>query len=82
VVLWEVYSCGQVPYADLTAIETLKAVGAGRRLNKPNMDMPTAAFDLMRACMLRDPKARPSTMAAASDRLLELCQEQEQETEL
>lgn len=80
-VLWEIYSWGQVPYSDLTAIETLKAVGAGRRLNKPNMDMPTAAFDLMRACMLRDPKARP-TMAAASDRLQELCDEQEQETEL
>jgi hypothetical protein len=81
VVLWEVYSRGKVPYADLTAIETLKAVGAGRRLNKPNADMPSVAFDMMRACMLRDPKTRP-TMAIACERLQELCEEQEQETEL
>ena len=70
-----------MPYGDLTAVETLKAVGAGRRLNKPNTDMPSAAFDLMRACLLRDPKARP-TMVAAFSQLLDMCQDQEQETEL
>jgi len=79
--MWEIFSRGLVPYADLTAIETLKAVSAGRRLDKPSVDTPSEAFDLMRACMLRDPKIRP-TMAVAYTQLMDLCEAQEQETEL
>jgi hypothetical protein len=76
--MWEIFSRGKVPYADLTAIECLKAVAAGRRLQKPSDDMPEAAFELMRACMLANETARPSMKDAASS-LLSLYEEQEVE---
>ena len=70
--MYEVYSGGKVPFAELTGIEVLRAVSAGRRLERPSSTTPDASFDLLRACMLKTDTDRP-TMAEALGRLEELC---------
>ena len=79
--MYEVYSGGKVPYSTLTAIEVLKAVSAGRRLDRPSPTTPSKAYDLMRDCMKRNPKDRPK-MAQVFERLERIFCDCETETEL
>eukprot|EP00045_Choanoeca_perplexa_P018262 m.284536 g.284536 ORF g.284536 m.284536 type:complete len:2014 (+) comp17766_c0_seq2:503-6544(+) len=81
VVIYEVCSGGQVPYSDLSAIEVLKAVAAGRRLGRPTPNTYEAVYDLMRNCMKSNPADRP-TMYEAQLKLAQLCYDKEDETEL
>eukprot|EP00730_Choanoeca_flexa_P017884 TRINITY_DN8659_c0_g1_i2.p1 TRINITY_DN8659_c0_g1~~TRINITY_DN8659_c0_g1_i2.p1 ORF type:complete len:682 (+),score=68.10 TRINITY_DN8659_c0_g1_i2:1-2046(+) len=74
VVIWEIFSNGRVPYDDLSAVECLKAVSLGRRLDRPTPHMPAEAYDLMRACMLRNEPDRP-TMRKAAGQLFALLQQ-------
>ena len=60
VVMYEVYSGGLVPFADLSSMDCLRAVAAGRRLDRPSNDTPAAAFDLLRQCTLRHSQKRPA----------------------
>ena len=79
--MFEVCSSGKVPYSNLTAIEVLKEVAAGRRLGRPASATYEGVYDLMRACMMRNPAERP-TMHEAQLKLAHLCDEKEDETEL
>ena len=74
------FSDGAVPFSDLTAVECLRAVAAGRRLDKPCRDMPQAVYELMRKCMVAD-DTRP-TMAQVELQLQRASFETETETEL
>eukprot|EP00045_Choanoeca_perplexa_P003136 m.28814 g.28814 ORF g.28814 m.28814 type:complete len:1719 (+) comp11885_c0_seq1:33-5189(+) len=81
VLMWEVYSGGQIPFEELSAVEVIRAVSAGHRLNKPSEDMFDEAFDLLRTCTLANSSQRP-TIAQACDTLADLCQANETETSL
>jgi serine/threonine protein kinase len=70
-----------VPYSDLTAIEVLRVVAAGRRLDRPSPTTYELVYDLMRTCMKRDPADRP-TMYEAYQKLAQVCQDKEDETEM
>eukprot|EP00730_Choanoeca_flexa_P001652 TRINITY_DN10728_c0_g3_i3.p1 TRINITY_DN10728_c0_g3~~TRINITY_DN10728_c0_g3_i3.p1 ORF type:complete len:920 (+),score=112.24 TRINITY_DN10728_c0_g3_i3:333-2762(+) len=81
VVIWEIYSNGEVPYAELSAMEVVAAVAVGRRLPPASPATPRVVNELMLACMDHRPEQRP-TMTVVARRLLELAQEQDTETEL
>ena len=81
VLMYEVYSGGKVPYSDLTAVEVMRAVAAGRRLGRPSSATWDEAFNLMRSCMMRSKTDRP-TMIQALDVLYRLLMSHELETEL
>ena len=79
--MYEVYSGGKVPYNDLTALEALKAVSAGRRLERPCSTTSDKAYELMRACMHRDPNQR-DPMNRILEKLEAILSDHEVETEL
>lgn len=59
VLMYEVFSLGQVPYKDLTAMETALAVAAGRRLEQPPL-CPDAVYSVMQLTWAAVPTSRPS----------------------
>lgn len=79
--MYEVCSGGNVPYSDLTAIEVLQAVAAGRRLGRPAPTTYEMVYDLMRKCMQRVPGERPA-MRDVYLKLMQVCSDKEDETEL
>jgi hypothetical protein len=68
VVMYEVYSCGRVPFEGLSTVEVLSAVAAGRRLDRPSPATPEEGYELLRNCTQAAATQRP-TMAAVRGRL-------------
>jgi len=58
IVLWEVFSDGEIPYAEMTNSETLQKVVAGYRLGKPP-NCSDDIFKIMLDCWHHDPHNRP-----------------------
>jgi len=59
IVIWECYSLGKEPFADLTALETAMAVGSGTRLAQPP-GCPEIVYELLQAMWLLEPSHRPA----------------------
>ena len=59
VLVWEIYSFGAAPFGHLTALETVLAVGSGRRLARPNI-CPASVYELLKMGWAAEPKDRPS----------------------
>lgn len=59
VVLWEVETGGQVPYAALGGQEIVKTLKNGERLPKPE-GCSDEIYDIMRSCWHPNPKERPT----------------------
>ena len=62
ILLWEVYSMGAAPYAELTAMEAMLAVAAGHRLSQPR-DCPDGVFRVMKQMWHADADIRPPFLA-------------------
>lgn len=60
VLLFEIYSGGLTPYANLATTEIVSAVQAGERLARPGPDTPEDIIHLMRACTTLETAVRPS----------------------
>lgn len=60
VLLWEIFSLGQAPFAHLTAAEAFRAARQGERPRKPHTDMPASAYALQLTCMASQLTARPT----------------------
>mmetsp|Transcript_13854 Transcript_13854/g.19241 ORF Transcript_13854/g.19241 Transcript_13854/m.19241 type:complete len:752 (-) Transcript_13854:300-2555(-) len=58
ITLWELFSFGQIPYADMTNFEVMQKVVAGYRLRCPN-ECPEAIYALMLQCWQQNPETRP-----------------------
>ena len=63
VLLWEIYSGGATPYAQLQPSEVARSVLAGHRLARPRADTPEHILSIIRACTLATPESRPTMMA-------------------
>uniref|UniRef100_A0A8C8BAW1 Tyrosine-protein kinase n=1 Tax=Otus sunia TaxID=257818 RepID=A0A8C8BAW1_9STRI len=59
ILLWEAFSLGAVPYANLSNQQTREVVEQGVRLDPPEQ-CPEEAYRLMRRCWEYDPRKRPS----------------------
>ena len=67
VLLYEIYSGGGKPFADLMTAEVIKAVLAGARLSRPRADTPEDVIQLMRQCTVVDTRQRPSMMSVEAE---------------
>lgn len=61
VLLYEIYSGGSTPFANLQTSEVIRMVQAGERLARPSVVMDESIFALMRACTALNVGGRPST---------------------
>eukprot|EP00117_Sycon_ciliatum_P027672 scpid53354/ scgid22433/ Tyrosine-protein kinase receptor TYRO3; Tyrosine-protein kinase SKY len=59
VLLFEIFTCGAVPYAGLANAEILSYLNAGHRLDQPK-GCPDELYDLMLACWKQDAACRPA----------------------
>ncbi|KAF1564918.1 UNVERIFIED_CONTAM: hypothetical protein FQV16_0011459, partial [Eudyptes robustus] len=59
ILLWEAFSLGAVPYANLSNQQTREAVEQGVRLDPPEQ-CPEEVYRLMKRCWDYDPRKRPS----------------------
>ncbi|XP_015268065.1 PREDICTED: ephrin type-A receptor 2 [Gekko japonicus] len=71
IVMWEVMSCGERPYWELSNHEVMKAINEGFRLPAP-MDCPSAIYQLMMQCWQQERSRRPkfSDIVSILDKLL------------
>ena len=67
VLLWELFTYGKIPYAELPNQDVLKHVTNGNRLEKPPL-CPDDIYDVMTQCWNVHPNERP-TFKAISDSL-------------
>ena len=74
VVMWEIFSHGEEPYADWPVSTVLKRVTAGERLEMP-FGCPEKAYDLMLECWQLKPKDRPS-FGSLHDKLGDILEEE------
>jgi len=59
VVLWEIFSYGQIPYPELSNKQAKDQVVSGVVLSKPD-DCPDEIYNLMKKCWKKDPNERPN----------------------
>ncbi|XP_055648370.1 tyrosine-protein kinase Fes/Fps isoform X2 [Falco peregrinus] len=59
ILLWEAFSLGAIPYANLSNQQTREAVEQGMRLDPPEQ-CPEEVYRLMQRCWEYDPRKRPS----------------------
>ncbi|CAL2051298.1 hypothetical protein CAEBREN_22796 [Caenorhabditis brenneri] len=59
VLLWELFSLGEVPYAEVQTTELLQTHRSGKRLLKPEY-CPEEIYDVMRSCWQELPDDRPA----------------------
>lgn len=60
VLLWEIYSGGRTPFAELAIGEVVRAVLAGARLPRPSAETPQDIMAIIRACTALEVASRPN----------------------
>ncbi|PAA75904.1 hypothetical protein BOX15_Mlig001027g2 [Macrostomum lignano] len=56
---WEIYSCGEKPWAGLSNVDAIRKVEARMQLAKPLL-CPLAAYNLLCLCWTYEPRLRPT----------------------
>lgn len=77
VLMWEIFTCGKMPYGRATNAEVVGQVQRGQRLERPRA-CPREVYDLMRSCWENNPDDRLSFRVLKS-RLEKLIEERERE---
>lgn len=70
--MWEIFSCGKMPYGRLKNTEVVERVQRGQILETPK-GCPKEVYDLMRKCWALHPDERPS-FRGVKDQLIALQQ--------
>lgn len=60
VLMWEVFSCGQMPYGRSSNAQVVELIRAGERLQRPSRSCSSESFGLMQVCWNESPDQRPS----------------------
>lgn len=58
--MWEIFSCGKMPYGRLKNTEVVERVQRGIVLEKPKMCLKEIYDDIMMNCWSHNPEDRPS----------------------
>lgn len=66
VLVWEIYTFGQMPYHDRSSEEVLKCIKNDLRLNKPD-NCPDTVLEVMEKCWEGNPLARPTFQEVLDD---------------
>ncbi|CAG7717608.1 unnamed protein product [Allacma fusca] len=72
VLMWEVFTCGKMPYGRLKNTEVVERVQRGIVLEKPK-NCPREVYDLMKKCWALHPDERPS-FRTLIDQLIQVAQ--------
>ena len=59
VLMWEVYTYGQLPFGGLSNYEVIDNIKASKVLNRPDL-CPLGVYDIMHSCWVRIPSRRPT----------------------
>ncbi|KAG1712215.1 Tyrosine-protein kinase Btk29A [Nymphon striatum] len=72
VLMWEIFTCGKMPYGRATNAEVVERVQRGLRLERPRT-CPREVYSTMKSCWERTPDRRPSfrSLKSSLDKLLE-----------
>ncbi|XP_003741153.1 tyrosine-protein kinase Btk29A [Galendromus occidentalis] len=72
VLMWEVYTCGKIPYGRAGNAEVVDHVQRGQRLERPRV-CPRNVYSIMKACWEKFPEDRPTFRGIKSqlDRLVD-----------
>ncbi|XP_054929582.1 tyrosine-protein kinase Btk isoform X1 [Dermacentor andersoni] len=65
VLMWEVFTCGKIPYGRAANAEVVEQVQHGQRLARPPA-CPSDVYQVMRSCWEKKPDARPSFRSITS----------------
>ncbi|CAI8006273.1 Fibroblast growth factor receptor 3 [Geodia barretti] len=61
VTVWEVFTCGRIPYRGIPVMYLLEAIKAGKRLEKPeNEACLDEVYEIMKSCWSLKPRERPT----------------------
>lgn len=59
IILWEMFSLGEVPYGEMLGSEAVKLIEDGKRLLQPKF-CPNHVYTIMENCWKYNPKDRPT----------------------
>ena len=57
--MWEVFTCGKMPYGRVSNAQVVEQIREGKRLEKPKI-CPNEVYFLMKLCWKELPENRPS----------------------
>jgi serine/threonine protein kinase len=60
VLMWEVFSLGQLPYLGLSNEEAIEAVRSGQTMSRPNEFCPDDVYEVMLSCWSKHSDKRPT----------------------
>ena len=66
ILMWEVFSNGQVPYPGMTVVQVYEEVKSGYRMQPPTR-MPTEVTEIMKRCWSENPEKRFDFATTASE---------------
>eukprot|EP00051_Salpingoeca_urceolata_P021302 m.331720 g.331720 ORF g.331720 m.331720 type:complete len:1327 (-) comp19773_c0_seq4:213-4193(-) len=66
VLLWEIFSFGQLPWPSLSNDQVIENLSRGNKVMQPPHGCPRGIHNVMVLCWKRDPRARPTAAAAKS----------------
>ena len=59
IVLWEIFSCAQMPYKNVSNPDVIQRILKAKPLPRPK-NCPDSVYRIMLACWLREPRTRPN----------------------
>ncbi|CAI8044612.1 Tyrosine kinase receptor Cad96Ca [Geodia barretti] len=67
VTVWEIFTCGRIPFTGIPAMGLLKELQRGQRLERPNNEACSVEiYEIMMLCLSLEPRVRPKFVVRLS----------------
>lgn len=60
ILMWEIFTCGKLPYGKMSNSEVVERIREGHRLDRPKPNCSSEIYQLMQLCWQELPEKRPS----------------------